>query len=179
MTLFQHYFFKYLILFTLFFSSEVSPWAEVEIILGTLFFRKKKRAKQTSLQIQHDESLKPLLEAWKREQQCQYILSYFDAYSKSGKLKEALETLFLFRERGYFYMKAVLRNVLLYNFFLKECAARADLKNVKTLTKFIIKDSVKMGPETFAYIFECVARTEDPSKEIGTFSMILRRIQFT
>ncbi|XP_033208635.1 DNA-directed RNA polymerase, mitochondrial isoform X2 [Belonocnema kinseyi] len=139
--------------------------------------KKKKRAKQSNSQFQHDETLKPLLEAWKKEQQCQYILSYFDAYSKSGKLNEALETLFLFRERGYFYMKTIMRNILLYNFFLKECAARADLKNVKTLTKFIIKDSVKMVPETFAYIFECAARTEDPSKEIDFLSKMRNQMK--
>ena len=120
------------------------------------------------LQIQNDKNFKLLLNNWRKEQQQQYLISYFDAYSKSGKLKEGLEILSLFRERGYWQLKNALEDVYLYNFFLKECAAKGHLENVKTLLRLMNQDSVKMTPESFAYIFECVARGKDPSKEIGT-----------
>lgn len=97
------------------------------------------------------------------------LYSFFQTCINCGKGKQALNLLLHFEKSSQPQRQIHFKNVKFYNLFFRYLASMGDFKNVLLLKNLMKKHSILMNAESYAFIFECLARS-DNTKKLGLYN---------
>lgn len=99
----------------------------------------------------------------------EHCISFFQTCINCGKLKQAFDTFIKYKKKTLPVHQHCFNNKRIHNLFLREFAHIGDIDNVILIRNLMMENSIEMTPESYASIFECVSRTENPSNQIGIY----------
>lgn len=94
------------------------------------------------------------------------LFAFFQTCLNCKKGKEALKIFLRLEENSNSQVQISFKNVRFHNLFLKHFASKGDFNNLMKIKDLMKKYSIQLTEESYASIFECVAKLEDPEKKI-------------
>ncbi|XP_043484599.1 DNA-directed RNA polymerase, mitochondrial [Leptopilina heterotoma] len=115
---------------------------------------------------------------WKNEIEDKSInlFAFFQTCLNCEKGTEALKIFLRLEENSNPQLQNAFKNVRFHNLFLKHFATNADFNNLVKIKGLMEKYSIRLTAESYAYIFECVAKLEDQGQKIDFLRQIKKEM---